>query len=204
MNRIYVQALYVTKQGRTYRSQVKVVSEGQELFDFENELKYQLAMKDYPIELVNDHGHRQFIQPADVETIIAAQLGYEQQAVASQAEGRLEPAPKQDIREDIPDENKPDMMFIGVDPANKDGVFIGEHKFSSSLPIPDRPVQKIRVKSTDPDNETTQELELPFAAIDAVRRVTAPEQPQEAARTAFSGPIKVRLGAGTDPARPRP
>lgn len=197
MNRILVQAMYVTKMGRTYRSETKVVNEGQELFDFENELKYQLALKDYPIEFVNDHGHRQFIQSTDLETIIAAQLGYE--TVASVREESL--LPQTDLQGSI---------RISVDPSNEQGVaFIAEHKldgdkFNAHLPMPDMPRVKVRVKSTDPDNETTQEIPLPFAGPSAVARTIAQNQTQDPTRTAAYGSVRVRLGAGTDPVAPTP
>jgi len=189
MNRIFVQALYVTKHGRTYRSATKVVSEGQELFDFENELKYQLAMKDYPIEFVNDHGHKQFIQPGDIETIIAAQLGYEV-PVAPVQEERLEPV-------------------VAVDPANNQGVvFIQpdeQGKFNAHLPFPEPPRVKVRVRPTaDSSNEETQEIPLPFAGPKTVARTLAQNDPQDPTRTAAYGSVKVRLGAGTDPAATTP
>lgn len=224
MNRIIVQALYVAKSGKTYRSQTKAVDEGQELFDFENELKYQLAMKDYPVEFVNEHGHRQFIQPTDLETVIAAQYGYEQPAPAMIVEEKLEPIPAEVAERQVQlyseamnipqwaakkaEQESVGQVRVAVDPATPDGVVLvqldEQGKFNARLPFPEPPRQKVRVKSNDPDNETTQEIPLPFAAIEAVARITGPVQPRGAAYAPFSGPIKVGMGAGTDPTRLRP
>lgn len=209
MSRMIVQALYIAKSGRTYRSQPVAVAEGQELFDFENSLKYQLHMTDYVIEFVNDRGHKQFVQPGDLETIIAAQLGYEQPPVAPVVEevpaNRVEPniewteAEKDMIRRASggrvveAEERKPDLQAEEL---------IVEHKFSSDLPTPSMPKQRVYTKASA--NDETQEMPLPFAAIDTVARVTGTNQARGPARTAASRTFAVKLGTGTDPVSPTP
>ncbi|AVP41378.1 hypothetical protein SEA_YARA_44 [Streptomyces phage Yara] len=208
MSRMIVQALYIAKSGRTYRSQPIAVAEGQELFDFESSLKYQLHMKDYVIEFVNDRGHKQFVQPGDLETIIAAQLGYEQPPVAPVVEeapaNRVEPnlewteAEKDMIRRAsggrvVERKDKPDLQSEGL---------IVEHKFSSDLPAPNMPKQRVYTKASS--NEETQEMTLPFAAIDTVARVTGTNQAQGPARTAASQTFTVKMGADTYPKPPTP
>jgi len=215
MNRlIHVQALYVTKLGRTYRSEVKLVNEGQELFDFEQELKYQLAMKDYVIEFTNQHGHKQFVQPGDLETIIAAQIGWEVPTVATmQAEApaeRTEPnvqwtdAEKEMIRKAsggtvVVTADTSEGRITSATKTTEEGVF------NLHLPFPKPPVQTVRVKpEPGSDNEETQEIPLPFAGPNAVARTIAEYDPQGPARTTAYGTLKVKLGTGTDPVAPTP
>lgn len=198
MSRVYVQALYIAKSGRTYRSQPVVVSEGQELFEFENSLKYQLHMKDYVIEFVNDRGHKQFVQPGDLETIIAAQLGYEQPEPVAPPHAQPEPSTEWT-------EAEKDMIrrVSGGRVVEKPEV-IAEHKFSSDLPKPGVPKQQVYSKNFGSENEETQEMPLPKAAIDVVARVTGTDQAQGPARTASLPLRTVRLGAGTGASAPTP
>lgn len=65
-----VELIYVAHSGRQYRAKHKQVHTGWELEDLEQQAKSNLSLRDYAIEFVNDRGHKQFIMPTDLETII--------------------------------------------------------------------------------------------------------------------------------------
>ncbi|QKY78591.1 hypothetical protein SEA_DRYAD_53 [Streptomyces phage Dryad] len=65
-----VELIYVAKSGRQYRAQHKQVHTGWELEDLEQQAKSALSLRDYAIDFTNDRGHKQFIMPTDLETII--------------------------------------------------------------------------------------------------------------------------------------
>lgn len=65
-----VDLIYVAKSGRQYRAQHKQVHTGWELEDLEQQAKSALSLRDYAIEFVNVNGHKQFVMPTDLETII--------------------------------------------------------------------------------------------------------------------------------------
>lgn len=65
-----VEMIYVAKSGRQYRARHKQVHTGWELEDLEQQAKSALSLRDYAIEFVNVNGHKQFVMPVDLETII--------------------------------------------------------------------------------------------------------------------------------------
>jgi len=65
-----VELIYVAHSGRQYRAQHKQVHVGWELEDLEQQAKSALSLRDYAIEFTNVNGHKQFIMPTDLETII--------------------------------------------------------------------------------------------------------------------------------------
>jgi len=65
-----VELIYVAHSGRQYRAQHKQVHTGWELEDLEQQAKSALSLRDYAIQFVNVNGHKQFIMPTDLETII--------------------------------------------------------------------------------------------------------------------------------------
>jgi len=65
-----VELIYVAHSGRQYRAQHKQVHTGWELEDLEQQAKSALSLRDYAIEFINVNGHKQFIMPTDLETII--------------------------------------------------------------------------------------------------------------------------------------
>lgn len=65
-----VELIYVAHSGRQYRAQHKQVHVGWELEDLQQAAKSALSMRDYAIEFVNVNGHKQFIMPTDLETVI--------------------------------------------------------------------------------------------------------------------------------------
>jgi len=65
-----VELIYVAKSGRQYRAQHKQVHLGWELEDLEQQAKSAISLRDYAIEFVNDRGHKQYIMPTDLETVI--------------------------------------------------------------------------------------------------------------------------------------
>lgn len=65
-----VELIYVAHSGRQYRAQHKQVHVGWELEDLEQQAKSALSLRDYAIQFTNVNGHKQFIMPTDLETII--------------------------------------------------------------------------------------------------------------------------------------
>lgn len=65
-----VELIYVAHSGRQYRARHVQVHTGWELEDLEQQAKSALSLRDYAIQFVNVNGHKQFIMPTDLETII--------------------------------------------------------------------------------------------------------------------------------------
>lgn len=65
-----VELIYVAHSGRQYRAKHVQVHTGWELEDLEQQAKSALSLRDYAIQFVNVNGHKQFIMPTDLETII--------------------------------------------------------------------------------------------------------------------------------------
>ncbi|AVP41488.1 hypothetical protein SEA_WENTWORTH_49 [Streptomyces phage Wentworth] len=65
-----VELIYVAHSGRQYRAKHVQVHTGWELEDLEQKAKSDLSLRDYAIQFVNVNGHKQFIMPTDLETII--------------------------------------------------------------------------------------------------------------------------------------
>lgn len=65
-----VELIYVAHSGRQYRAKHVQVHTGWELDDLEQKAKSDLSLRDYAIQFVNVNGHKQFIMPTDLETII--------------------------------------------------------------------------------------------------------------------------------------
>lgn len=65
-----VELIYVAHSGRQYRAKHVQVHTGWELEDLEQKAKSELSLRDYAIQFVNVNGHKQFIMPTDLETII--------------------------------------------------------------------------------------------------------------------------------------
>src|SRR3546814_18171812 len=65
-----VELIYVAHSGRQYRAKHRQVHVGWELEDLEQQAKSNLSLRDYAIEFTNVNGHKQFIMPTDLETVI--------------------------------------------------------------------------------------------------------------------------------------
>ena len=65
-----VELIYLAHSGRQHRAKHKQVHVGWELEDLEQQAKSALSLRDYAIEFVNANGHKQFIMPSELETII--------------------------------------------------------------------------------------------------------------------------------------
>lgn len=65
-----VEMIYVAHSGRQYRAKHVQVHVGWELEDLEQKAKSEMSLREYAIQFTNDHGHKQFIMPTDLETII--------------------------------------------------------------------------------------------------------------------------------------
>lgn len=185
-----VELIYVAHSGRQYRAQHKQVHTGWELEDLEQQAKSALSLRDYAIEFVNVNGHKQFIMPADLETIIVNVVAvteerweepdYEalQQKWSQSVKPYDDPAPKQ---EDTPAAPNPDRVRAtatalvtkaklkeekpGVTPVDLPGSE-DTQSIKVTWPGPKQPRQYVTWPkqagkgATNPDNETTQELKV--------------------------------------------
>lgn len=160
-----VQLVYVMSSGREYRTMPFPASEGTELQDVHNRVKYQLTMDSYPIEFTNDRGDSQVIMARNVETIVVRIIGQ----VAP------EPAP-------VYEENLEE--FATHQPVAVGGATATQTKFDLTYKVP---TQHVYVS----DSEKTQEINIPVVvgrepSSDAGSAAPDDDGSEEPARRAYA------------------
>lgn len=174
-----VELIYVAHSGRQYRAQHKQVHTGWELEDLEQQAKSNLSLRDYAIEFVNDRGHKQFIMPTDLETIIVNVVAvtdepwqepdYEQlqQKWGQQLKPYPEPVQKVEPVHAAPDpvRVKATATALMERPKKKTNPAApvapsGETTQSIKITWPQAPKPEQRVNWPNPDNESTQPIKI--------------------------------------------
>lgn len=150
-----VEMIYVAHSGRQYRAQHVEAKVGWELDDLANKAKSDLSLRDYAIEFTNVNGHKQFLMPRDLETIIVNVVGireekWEEPAYEAMKQGWEESF---DLRFKLPDGSEA----------------IAEHKLSEPTPAPKRKdLAKLHrrnpVAPVTPDGEVTQSIKITWGA----------------------------------------
>jgi len=164
-----VELIYVAKSGRQYRAQHKQVHVGWELEDLEQQAKSALSLRDYAIDFTNDRGHKQFIMPTDLETVIVN--------VVAVTEERWEEPDYEQLQQKWGNQLKP---YGDPAPVQKVEPVV-------SAPDPDRAratatalMTKVRPNPTapvTPDGETTQSIKITWPQADKPRQyVNWPKQ----------------------------
>lgn len=204
MANIYtVQAVFISTQGRMYKSQPKELREGLDLDDYKLGLRSDLRMGQYPIEFVNENGHEQLLMPDKVETIIFNILGVRPEH--SFQEPQYE-ALRQQWQADLKQpEAAEDPKPAAVQPVVP--VAPGSASSTSLIPSSDKTVVYKYGGPRTPDpkiydmaNEETQEMPLPKVqpepdkdmAIKAVERTVSAAAPKPGPGKAFAGAREAR------------
>lgn len=159
-----VELIYVAKSGRQYRAQHKQVHTGWELEDLEQQAKSALSLRDYAIDFTNDRGHKQFIMPTDLETIIVNVVAVTEErweepdyeALQQKWGNQLKPYPEP-VQKVQPQHTAPDPAKIAA----------------TATALMDRPKPASNpVAPVTPDGETTQSIKITWpTAAKPVQRV---------------------------------
>jgi hypothetical protein len=178
-----VELIYVAKSGRQYRAKHKQVHLGWELEDLEQQAKSAISLRDYAIEFVNDRGHKQYIMPTDLETVIVNVVAVTEERWEEPAYEELQqkwnqqlkpyadpkPAPVQEpVSGPSPEHvravgtalmtRKPQPRRSPVQPVTPDGEVTQSIKIS--WPMQETPVPKQRVNWPDKANDETQPMKV--------------------------------------------
>ena len=156
-----VELIYVAHSGRQYRAQHKQVHTGWELEDLEQQAKSNLSLRDYAIEFVNDRGHKQFIMPTDLETIIVNVVAVTEERWEEPAYEELQQKWNQQLK---PYADKPAPVQAPIVAPDADKVkATGTALMQLRKPQPRRsPVQPVT-----PDGEITQSIKIKWPVQDA-------------------------------------
>lgn len=179
-----VELIYVAHSGRQYRAKHKQVHVGWELEDLEQQAKSNLSLRDYAIEFTNDRGHKQFIMPTDLETIIVNVVAItderweepDYEALQQKWGNQLKPYPEPT--------QKVEPVRSAPDPSR--AAATGTALMTKPKLVAPNPVAPVT-----PDGETTQSIKItwPTAAKPQQRVVDWPAKDAEETQ-----PIKVLQG----------
>lgn len=149
-----VELIYVAHSGRQYRAKHKQVHVGWELEDLEQQAKSNLSLRDYAIEFTNDRGHKQFIMPSDLETIIVNVVAITDERWEEPDYEALQQKWNQSVKPygDKPAPEQAPVIKPDADKAKATGTALMQLR----KPQPRRsPVQPVT-----PDGETTQSIKI--------------------------------------------
>lgn len=178
-----VELIYVAHSGRQYRAKHKQVHVGWELEDLEQQAKSNLSLRDYAIEFTNDRGHKQFIMPTDLETIIVN--------VVAITDERWEEPDYEALQQKWGNQLKPYPEPVQkVEPAHEAPDPTRIRATATALMERPKPATNPTAPVT-PDGETTQSIKItwPTAAKPQQRVVDWPAKDAEETQ-----PIKVLQG----------
>lgn len=196
-----VELIYVAKSGRQYRAQHKQVHVGWELEDLEQQAKSAISLRDYAIDFTNDRGHKQFIMPTDLETVIVNVVAiteecweepdYEQlqQKWGQQLKPYPEPVQKVEPVHAAPDPvrvaatatalmERPKPKASPTAPVTPDGETTQSIKIT--WPQTPRPIQRVNWLDKNKDTDETQPIQViphtvvgmdPEAATAVIQRI---------------------------------
>lgn len=176
-----VELIYVAKSGRQYRAQHKQVHVGWELEDLEQQAKSAISLRDYAIDFTNDRGHKQFIMPTDLETVIVNVVAiteerweepdYEQlqQKWGQQLKPYPEPVQKVEPVHTAPDPvrvaatatalmERPKPKASPTAPVTPDGETTQSIKIT--WPQTPRPIQRVNWLDKNKDTDETQPIQV--------------------------------------------
>lgn len=169
-----VELIYVAHSGRQYRAQHKQVHVGWELEDLEQQAKSALSLRDYAIEFHNVNGHKQFIMPTDLETIIVNVVAVTEERWEEPAYEELQQKWNSDLKLQTPDGQE----------------MVADHKLSTEVVIPVKPIPN-PTRPVTPDGETTQSIKITWpTAPKPQQRVNWPNPDMESTQ-----PISVIPGS---------
>lgn len=180
-----VELIYVAHSGRQYRAKHKQVHVGWELEDLEQQAKSNLSLRDYAIEFTNDRGHKQFIMPTDLETVIVNVVAVTEERWEEPDYEALQQKWTQNVKPygDSPSERTQETPA----PPNPDAAkATGQGLMAAKVARVVNPVAPVT-----PDGETTQSIKItwPTAAKPQQRVVDWPAKDAEETQ-----PIKVLQG----------
>lgn len=178
-----VELIYVAHSGRQYRAKHKQVHVGWELEDMEQQAKSNLSLRDYAIEFVNDRGHKQFIMPTDLETIIVNVVAVTEERWEEPDYEALQQKWNQQVKPYPEPVQKVEPVHSAPDPARMRATATALMERPKPATNPAAPVT--------PDGETTQSIKItwPTAAKPQQRVVNWPGKDNETTQ-----PIKVLQG----------
>jgi len=178
-----VELIYVAKSGRQYRAQHKQVHLGWELEDLEQQAKSALSLRDYAIDFTNDRGHKQFIMPTDLETIIVNVVAVTDERWEEPDYEALQQKWGQQLKPYPDPVQKVEPVHSAPDPVRVAATVTALMERPKPVTNPTAPVT--------PDGETTQSIKItwPTAAKPEQRVVNWPGKDNETTQ-----PIKVLQG----------
>ena len=152
-----VELIYVAHSGRQYRARHVQVHVGWELEDLEQQAKSALSLRDYAIEFLNVNGHKQFIMPTDLETIIVNVVAITEERWEEPAYEELQQKWQQQVREPY---GKPESSSERTQetpaPPNPERV-----RATATALMAVRPKAEPKAAPTDlPGNEDTQSIKI--------------------------------------------
>lgn len=168
-----VEIIYVASSGRQYRAQHVEAKVGWELDDLTGKAKSDMSLREYAIEFTNVNGHKQFIMPTDLETIIVNVVGVREEAWEEPAYDELQKKWQEDLRVEMHDgevalldhkttEPSPEVVAEAEARQERYGAM---HRINPAKPV-------------TPDGETTQSIRITWGAKPPVpeQRVTWAEE----------------------------
>lgn len=178
-----VELIYVAKSGRQYRAQHKQVHVGWELEDLEQQAKSAISLRDYAIDFTNDRGHKQFIMPTDLETVIVNVVAVTEERWEEPDYEALQQKWNQQVKPYPEPVQKVEPVHSAPDPARMRATATALMERPKPATNPAAPVT--------PDGETTQSIKItwPTAAKPEQRVVNWPGKDNETTQ-----PIKVLQG----------
>jgi hypothetical protein len=156
-----VEMIYVAHSGRQYRAQHKQVHIGWELEDLEQQAKSAMSLRDYAIEFVNVNGHKQFIMPVDLETIIVNVVAITEERWEEPDYERLQQKWNESVKPY--DETDSETTQEAPAPPNPDRV----REVGAALMHVKKQPRRNPVQPVAPDNETTQSVRITWPTQDA-------------------------------------
>lgn len=149
-----VELIYVAHSGRQYRAKHVQVHLGWELEDLEQKAKSSISLRDYAIEFVNDHGHKQYIMPTDLETVIVNVVAVTQERWEEPDYEQLQQKWNQQVQE----------PYAGSEPKHEEPVSAPnpERVRATGTALMTRKTQPRRspVQPVTPDGEVTQSIKV--------------------------------------------
>lgn len=151
-----VELIYVAHSGRQYRARHVQVHTGWELEDLEQQAKSNLSLRDYAIEFVNDRGHKQFIMPTDLETIIVNVVAVTEERWEEPDYEALQQKWGQQLHNVYGDDQKVDKVEQPAPRPNPERV-----RATATALMTKPKLQTPEAKPTDlPGNEDTQSIKI--------------------------------------------
>lgn len=178
-----VELIYVAHSGRQYRAQHKQVHVGWELEDLEQQAKSALSLRDYAIDFTNVNGHKQFIMPTDLETIIVNVVAITEERWEEPAYEELQQRWQQQVREPY---GKPESASERTQetpaPPNPERV-----RATATALMTVRPkVQEPQSAPTDlPGNEDTQSIKITWPTVERPQQRVSVNWPRQNGKSAI-------------------